>query len=92
MSRTLLPEFGVGTISLFAVWYLFPSVMWAQSNLSRTLPVDTNMSLIISGFVLTLGVYLLLGVYCYAIIAERVGYYIYEAIEEYLQYRRRDYL
>ena len=92
MSRTLLPEMGVGTVSLVLVCYLFPSLMHAQSTLSRTLPIDTNMSLIISSFILTMGVYLLLGIYCYGVIIERVGFFFYESIQSYLEYRRREYL
>lgn len=92
MSRTLLPEFGVGTISLFVVWYILPSVMTAQATMSRNVSADINLSLIISGFVLTTGVYLLLGIYCYATIVERIGYFAYESVREYLAYQRREYL
>jgi hypothetical protein len=91
MTRTLLPEVIVGNAACVIFWYLFPAIATAQYTLTRV-PNEQNMSLIIASLMLALGAYALIGVYCYATIMERIGYFCYESIKSYLEYRRREYL
>jgi xanthine/uracil permease len=91
MTRTLIPEAIVGSVACVIFWYLFPVIVTAQYTLTQV-PNEQNMSLIIASIMLALGAYALIAVYCYAAIVERIGYFCYESIKSYLEYRRREYL
>ena len=92
MTRTLITEVMVGSASLAIVLYLLPTVLSIQLMLAQAPPDNTNLALVVATLVIALGSYAMIAAYCYGTIIERIGFFCYEAIQSYLEYRRREYL
>ena len=81
MSRTLIPEFVVGTFALAIWWWLWKTVVSLHELVITSFPQDNALVVSSSLAVLIFGLYAIVAFYCYGIIIERIACLVYDLLK-----------
>jgi len=76
-----VPELVVGSIAIYIVNYFWGVSMSIQYTVNTTTPPDVALMIGSAILILILGLYLLLGVYCYLIVLDRVARWIMKELK-----------
>ena len=76
-----VPELVVGSIAIYIVYHFWAVAVSIQYTVNTTTPPDVALMISSAILILILGLYLLLGVYCYLIVLDRVARWIMKELK-----------